>query len=980
MKKLSLRKTAALSVFALTAAALVGCGPKTQEEVKTAPTTRLEAEVVQKTSDGSVSRFLTSKGEGVVTGGTQGVLNITGVPEGATVEVTSTDATAIEKSGNDYVFTAPEVTGETDITITVTVKMNQDGQEYVYSKDCFVKVVPESMFATGYQSYVNDTAEERDVTTAALEGYIMNNGLSPITFVDTGGFQLYNERVHSPSLDEGNYIPGYGFGVTTYGTIDAPLAGEQTEEFKMYYHSQLSASLDEGSFNDLRTNSGNPSYFSDNISMNYFGTYVNEDATGYEYGPGTSRLAAPEAVNPDENGNASTWKIYLRVGGDQADEAKGVTPGFNWRVNSSVPAIAAFDQKPIQLKDYLTPFKVLATQSVNWFRGTEMAGEDNPQQIIKGFAQFFNSTANATDLVSDEEFMNRVGVKIDETDNSLTIEFEQAFSPEFAEYYLNGVFANPMSEEFLRVLGNGNALEGTKLFGVNGTVGGTSVTPQDTRLSVGPYYTYYYESKKTVAFKKNETWPITKDPYGRDIYQIEGFHYNLNSRLDSDPNTTIEMWEQQQTDVSDIPTDYWDKYLTDPRKVSVTGSAYFPIYFANSWSDQTHSFIFPESTWEVKQMLANNNFHKGLIVGIDRNAIADYYHQNPSYGIQEPANRSTPKASVAHNSSDAWKEAVKDSFGSSMDDFSNWRGEAANYFELAIQEELEAGHYALGTGENPTVVELEFVTTDDTDRRYCDSVIFANWEDAFELAVTTHFDEDGTNSWVDEQGRPRIVLDVGAEVVAVSDPALQSKIISQGVQAGNYDGQTVYRVTGNGADTVGNLDKYITSNPGGFTLNYGPITSVASPDLFFDGKYWSFDGLQAAGSTGNFIDEYGTPVSLPLSLEDATKNADGSVSVVCSIPMNQYVKDVQGLALLNLASGGDGSTYTNPGDIATTFDPTTGKVTFTVPSTCIWDGADYTGNADYAGMALIDVQLYVTLSDGTHTVNKMSTYASAIVE
>lgn len=980
--KFSIRKSAVISAAALCAIALAGCD---QTEVvnpgeTTAPTTRLEAEVVQTTDSGSVSRFLTSKGKGVVPGGTEGVLQITGVPKGATVEVTSTDASSITESGDGYVFTAPEVTAETDITITVTVHITQGEQEHTYSKDVKVKVVPDSMFATGYQSYVDQNAEERDETTATLEGYIMDNGLSPITFVDNGGYQLYNSRVHSPFLDEGNYVPGYGFGVTTYGYLDAPLEGEQTEEFKMYYHNQLNASLDEGSFNDLRTNSANPGYFSDNISMYYFNTYVNEAGTGYEYGPGTSRLAAPEAVNPDEHGNASTWKIYLRVGGDVANEATGVTPGFNWRVNSSVPEIAAFDQRPIQLKDYLTPFKVLATQAVKWFRGTEMAGETNPQQIIKGFSEFFNNTANATDLVSDEEFMSRVGVKIDPSDNSLTIEFRDKFSPEFAEYYLNGVFANPMSEDFLKVLGNGNALEGTKLFGVNGTLAdGSSVTPQDTRLSVGPYYTYYYESKKTAAFKKNETWPITKDPYGRDIYQIEGIHYNINTRLDSDPNTTVEMWEQNQTDVSDIPADYWDKYVTDPRRVAVLGSGYFPIYWANTWTDQTHSYLFPESTWEVKQMLSNDNFHKALVVGVDRNSIAEYYHSNASFGIQEPVNKSTPKASTAHNDSQAWKDAVSEAFGTSLDDYSNWRGEAANYFELAIEEELAAGHYALGTGEKPTVVSLDFVSTDDTDRRYCDSVIFANWEDAFNLAVTTHFDEDGSNSWVDSEGRPRITLDVSAEIVSTSDPALQSKIINQGVQAGNYDGQTVYRVTGNGLDTVGNLDKYISSNPGSFTLNYGPITSVASPDLFFDGKYWSFDSLQNAGATGQFIDELGSPIQLTFSITDAVANADGTVSVTATIPTSDLIQDVQGSALINLESGGDGSTYTAAGELSTEYDPATGTIKFTVPATCVWDAVDYTGDESYAGQKVIDVMAYITLSDGVNTMVKDSNYASALI-
>lgn len=969
-RRKSAKMCAVLSVLAVTA--LASCGTTCESS----HFGTLEIDLVTGfNADGSVEQFLTSNGKGVVTPGTTGVLNVTGVEDGQTLSVTS-DGGSISTSGGYYTFTAPSVSSKTDVTITATV---EDG-ENTYKKSTVVTVVPESMFGgNGFNSFTSADYDQRDAITAQLEKYLIENNLSPLTFLNTGTYQLYNSRVHSPFLDENNYIPGYGFGVSTYGWVDAPLSGEATEEFKNYYHGQLSASLDEGSFNELATNSANPSYFSDYISMYYFSSWVNKDGNGYEYGTGLSRKSAPEAIDPDENGASNKWKIYLYVGEGTGGEENGVLEGFNYRVNSSVASIAAFDNTPIKLEDYLTTFKVLATQSVGWYRGSEQAAESNEKQQIKGFADYYNNSKDFTELESDEAFMKKVGVSIDHSDNSITIEFNDKFSPDFAEYYLDGVWCNPMSEEHLKVLGGGNAVKGTAVWAVNGTVDGKSVTPQDTRLSVGPWYTYYYESKKTAAFKKNDTWPIKEDPYGREIYRLEGIHLNINSAMNDDENNVIVMWENNQTDSSDIPTDYWDKYVSDPRRIQIPGSSLFPIYWVNTFNNQSHSYLFPGSDWEVKEILSNNNFFKGLIVGMDRNTMADYYHYNPTYAIQEPVNKSTPKSSTAHNDSTYWKETVEDTFGDSLDDYSEWKANAAEYFEKAIEEELEAGHYTLGTASCPTTITLELVSTDDTTRKYCDSVVFSNWEEAFDLAVSTHYDDEGNTPWMDGDS-PLIKLDVTTEIVSISDPSLQSKILSYGVQAGNYDGQTVYRVTGNGLDTVGNMKKYMSNNQSGFTLNYGPITSVVSPDIYYDGKYWSYDGLYNAANNGGFFDDLGQVASAYEDMEpvSGSLNSSGDLEMVYKFTgLNYYVTDMQPQGLLNQANGGDGSTYV---DITNyTFDKSAGTVTFTYPASCLWSGEDYTGSDDYASYWVYDVQFKYTMSDGTHSVTGTTSYDAGVI-
>ncbi len=903
--------TYTLSALTLLALSLTACGgndnngdeilPDGQLEATPEKTINLAASQVKEASSnlyfspqltvtkGNASHFVSAKSSAVLESGQQANLFAYEVKSGSTFGVTVIDENGKDRTsivGDDGTITAPEV----DENLNLQVYLFALNGDSTVRKALDLTITPAN--GTAVNNYYDNSSlgdAERTKMAAATEKYLINNGLAPITFMDSGGYQLYSKRLHSPFLDSNKYIAGYGFGITDYGSIDAPLEAEKTEAYKMFLHEQVDASMDIGEFNYLKSNSNAVATFYEYISQYYFRTLVNKDSTGYEYTNGLSRKNAPEAINPDANGASDTWKVYLRVGGSTADNNKGVTPGLNYRTAST--KLSQFDNRPIALEDYLTPLKVLATQSINYFRGSEQAAEATPNRQLKGFAEFFESSGDATSLPSNEEFMKKVGVKIDETDNSITFQFNGKITPDYAEYQLNGVWANPFPEEFLKALGNGDVIKGAKTMGASSD----GLTPLDTMLCVGPYYTSAYQSKKTVAFAKNETWPLAKDDHGRDLYQIKGYHLNINTALATDENTTIKMFEQGLTDSSDIPADYWDKYASSPLKKAVPGSGYFPVYFVNTFDKHSHDSMFPGSEWEVKPILSNNNFYKGLVVGVDRNAIANYYHRNPAYGIQEPVNKVSPKSPTAYNDSDAHKEVISETFGTSLDDFTLWKDNAADYFELAIQEELDAGHYTLGTESNPTVIKLELVSLDDATRKYTDGVIFSNWEEAFDLAVKSHINENNETNWV-SNGKPLIKLDVTAKVLSssLSDTQIQTEILNQGVKAGNYDGQTVFRVSGNGLDVFNNFDKYKSDDSSGFTLNFGGDTGVINKDLSYNGKLWSFNSLWGAGNGGVFVDEYGAEkqfivadeskakfagsltekvkVTFPLSIDEAAKN------------------------------------------------------------------------------------------------------------
>jgi len=939
--------------------------------IETKETTRnFSPQLVYSVAEDGTINYASSKSTALLTSGTSVHLFAWGVPEGDKVGVTVLDATGNEVSDfpitNDGTITAPSVNTSTDYQIMVYVYEETESTiKSIAKKAVNLTVVPTSEVASpsSYADYSSLNGDERTKMAAQIEKYMYNNGLAPITAMEYSGYCLYSDRISTPFLDQNLYVPGFGYGILTYGTITKAMEAEATEKWQMYYHDQLDVSYDEGNFNYLNSNSNSVYQFYSYISSGYFSTYVNEDNTSSEYQKGLSRLDAPVAIDPDENGASNKWKVYLRVGGD-ADNDNGVTKGLTYRTASS--KFSSYDGRNIALEDYLTPFKLMATQSIGWYRGTEQAGEDTVNRQIKGFAEYYQNSGEATELPSDEEFCKEVGVSIDKEENSLTIEFNDKITPDYIEYQMDGLWANPICEDFVKELGNGDVIAGAKAMGTNSG----SLTPLDTMLCVGPYYTEYYESKKTVCYKKNETWPLTKDNYNRDLYRIEGIHINLNSALASNSNTYIELFEAGSTDYSNIPSEYWDKYVNSPLRKKVDGDSLNQL-FLNTWDEAFHASRFDNeysNSWEVKPILSNNNFFKALSIGIDRQTMADYFHYSPAYEIQEPINKATPKSEV-YNSTSEHKKAVSEAFNGIFDDddyTSSWKDDSADYFELAIQEELDAGHYTLGTGSNPTEVTIALVSVDKSQavnvwKRV--SYVFESWKEAFELAVKSHTDENGNHNWVDENGNPLIVFNPTTEEVAY-DSSLQANVIDRGVQAGKYDGETVYYISGNAYDVLNNMEKYKSDNSNGFTLNYGLDTSLPSKDIYYDGKYWSFDTLWNASNGGTFVTSEGRSQS---ETTLASAELDPTSKTISFTYLPDYVSNLK--VYLDSYTEETGETY-----IEVSPSTSGGNVTVNVPDEAFIPLELFYGSS-YAGYTYVEIDIEYDLTvNGVTTTKSDATY------
>lgn len=824
--------------------------------------------------DGDDWKYVSSGGKALVTPSYNVFLKAYGVPEGYVLSAEVFDeagnVTTKLKVNSDGSLSIPSVTSLEKYKVMLYARSTEKsivykGDSYydIIRKSVEVDVCPDSALAGGDVYTFNLDAEGKTEAAAALEKYGLEHGLTGLTLSNNGGYQLYNDRISSPLLDADNYLAGYGFGTPLYGKITKPLDAEQTEDFKYFYHNQITPNNEPGLINYLNSSEASVGDLYGYMSSSYFYNPLNEDYTSYEYRGSLARVDEPEPLDMDEDGLATTWKIKVRVGAD-VDDNNGGTVGATYRTAST--KFSKYDHRKIQLEDYLTTFKLLATKSIGWFRGTEQAGEETASRQIKGYAEFYNNSGSLTKLPSDEEFSKQVGVSIDHSDNSITIQFNAGFTQEYAIYNIDSMWSNPMCEDFIKELGGGDVIKGAQLYGTSPS----GMSPLDTALCVGPYYTYYYESKKTVAFKKNEDWFLKEDNYGRKIYQIEGYHLNVNSAIDSDENAYIDAFEAGKIDASNIPDASWDKYLTDPRRKAVQGSNTIKIT-ANTCDKPLYDYYFGEGgvwhdrynsdnavTWEVKPVASNRNFFYGLNLAIDRVAYAEKYHQVPSFDYANPVNKINPVTPELYNSSKMHKEAIKSVYGSATDDLSKTMQYSVAYLEAGLQEELEAGHYKLGTGSSPEVVELELGTIEGF-REDRVALISQNWSEMVKTAVLAHVDEDGGNSWVDADGNPRITFKL--KITGASSDNSLKELVTKGLWCGKWDLQFAYLIEGNAYDTLNGLNILMSNKMGGFELNFGVDTSIPDASIYFDGKYWSFEGLWQATQGGVVLDAEGKAAS-----------------------------------------------------------------------------------------------------------------------
>lgn len=637
--------------------------------------------------------------------------------------------------------------------------------------------------ANGAYNYSAASYEERGKILEQLEKYALDNFLGGIPLYDDSAMILYNERLTIPS---NTYIPNYGFGVGE-GTINSPMEAETVEAFKMYYHTWTTQ--EPVTLNYLNASDSNASDIIANFQSAYYSTKLTSDKKSYEWYCSLAK-EKPIALNANEDGMATKWKVKLHANEE----------GYVYDIETSDPKLAAYKGRKIQLEDYLTPFKAACDNG--WYRAAS-----DLASATSGFVGVADYIAEVNKGEAGNPDWSKVGIQIDESDNSIIFEFNQAKTPFYAMYSLSSFMYAPIPESFFTDIG------GVQNYGKTGDV--------DSVLSTGMYTLSHWETGNNFALRKNPLF------YDKELASFEGYHYKILK----DSNVAFDEFLAGKLDSATIPSTRIKEFMNDSRMRKTLGSTVWKFqvnscdqatweqYFGENGSIYPHK---KENYWEIKPIMNNEKFLNGLYYSVNRQEMADTLGKNPTQAFLSDAYMIDPEKGISFRSSEEGKAVLADKL---PETYGYSTSLAKQLFKAAVDEEVSAGRLTRGTEANPTEIKLtvwyqaEIQTTDEG------LLMKKYWEQTFNDAV------DG--------------------VELVLDYKYTSNFMDcyYAMMHGEYD-LGFGAISGNTLDPISFMETVCSDNRSSFTLSWGKDTSKATNAIQYDGKAWSFDGLLGAANGG----------------------------------------------------------------------------------------------------------------------------------
>ncbi len=689
--------------------------------------------------------------------------------------------------------------------------------------------------ANGMISYSDRDNQERLEMLGVLETYAYRTGTAGLPLFENGVTELFNERV---TLGTENYIPGYGFGTLAEGSITADLDYESNAAWKRYYHT-LNAS-DPGTLNYLNDQGSEVSDFYSYIAASYFTNFMNATKDGYDWVPELA-MEKPVALNDDDgNGTATKWRFQVRTGKE----------GLKYTTGSQLESRQAFNNREVALEDYLTPYKLLLTQSNQLFRGSEMA--NNTTGAIVGVKAFYDGTANGF----NQELWDKVGIKAYEEDGKsyLEIEYTQEMTPFYAMYYCNGSLYMPIPQDFLDLVTVQNYLG----FNLDATE-----TPVDNSLALGSYYLEAYNQDQEIVYKKNPNYVFADTKYN-----IEGVHIRIFPAAAEDSEASFNEFLAGHTDVASIPQTRLDEFRNDPRARKTTGDSVFKLNM-NALNEEGWEQMFGENGtvtqtpaaeyWEVEPALGNSHFRQGLLLSIDRNTFANARGSIASVNYFSTNYLWDPEEGLSYDNSDVHAKVIApltegtDGAGYSLE-------LARDYFRVALTELEADGAYTPGTADAPTEIKLEVAWMYPQHEENYHNEIKAYLETAFnDASVSGGKYKLNVEFWVGNEW---------------------SDVYYNKMMVGQFD-LGFGSVTGNSLNPL-DFMSVLSSNQelsNSFTLNWGTDTNDANAyPIVYDGQRFSFDALYLAANTQAIVNDGDSKDIFAFNYEPIKKNDDGTYS------------------------------------------------------------------------------------------------------
>lgn len=707
----------------------------------------------------------------------------------------------------------------------------------------------------------------------------------------------------------------------TQAATEAPTEPAPTEpplgDYSVYYQTFQSEDLGTANYWDDKGSVAGDlhSYF----AGSFWGTAMNEEKDGYDW---ICELAKekPVAVNPDENGLATIYKFEVKVGEELV-----------YNTMSTIPEYAAYKGRQVELEDYLTPWKELYNQSNGIARGPE--GTTGGSGSIKGITEYYNATAGGFDQAA----WDQVGVKATMEDGKayLTFEFNNPTNSFYAMYYLASGLYCPIPADFLELIGG---LKNYAIFSEDGTL-----TPVDTSLSTSYYVLESWQSGKEIVFRKNYLY----EDGGR--YQIPGVYMMVLPAINTDSEAGLKEFLAGNLDAVSIPSTKLEEYKNDPRATTTLDATTFKLNM-NTCTMEEWEALFgengsitqtpKENYWDVKPIMSNDNFLKGLNYSIDRKGFAEIQGNTPSNNFFGSSYLSDPENGVSYNSTQAHKDAVA-SMMENTDGYGYSLTLAQQYFKAACDELIANGTYAAGDEIHIEICWMDAASID-------------------EMGVyVKKYIEDAFNS-------------CGGDLTIVVDNyacAVWSDVYYAKMMIGQFD-IGFGSVSGNTLNPLNFFEVLRSDNTSGFTLNWGVDTSTVDPSLNYDGRTWSFNSLWQAADQGALVDAEGNLIkSYDVNWLGSTTNADGSMTVqfnVGELNVDAATSKVSDIKIFGYTA----DDYSDYAEESVTFTVENGVATATVTAE---QAAAYTAHANMA----YDVYFEVT-ANGETTNPLVTVYPSDV--
>ncbi len=801
---------------------------------------------------------LSSGGEALVTTGQKDVtVHAFEAPVGSTVTFTVTNSDGSEEEGfsidADGKMTVPQVSKREDFTLTATATKD----DKAIKKSLALTVIPDSLLAQDETlDWTSKSNDELETISGKLEEYLLEHGGLGMPTYKGSGYNKVSSRLRSELTEDKKvtndaYVTGFGLGTFEYLWVAEDSPTETNSSWKRYYHTE----------NGLLYDNVNPYLATGNVTTEYY-RYINaqyyalllNNKKSTEFVPSLARElphpidAEGKELDVHAPGSFNKYKVYLNT-----DKA-GTPVTYNYNGKAGTVA-SKYGGTKATLEDYLTPYLLRFTQWTQATNVSQMMGQANS---IKGLGEYYAATATkpSDGKIDVDQFLDMVGITLNEEEGSITFEFEGSFTTDFAAYYISNDAPVPLS--MIEEMGNGDVAEGLKVFGFRNTATNTGVI--DNVLSTGPYMLEEFSTDNRIVYKKNPNWHVKKDSAGRDVYKLEGYVDTFNSALKDDTSGELSYQEYLagNQDTSGVPSSVRDAEKNKPDTIYIADSGSSNNLAFNTLSQLDWLYLHDEKTGvgsayndpsqysgrfakneypDREPIMSNRNFQKGLVTGLNRQTWIDSTLGSgaPATSYFSTAQKMSPAASESYNDTEAHKAAVKNVFGTDgISPTSNAAG--IRYMRSAIKEELDAGHYVLGTADKPTEVTLDAVH------------YHISWTEAYQpiyTALEQTFAQavKSVAEW-NTGDKPLITLKINAITTEDADSMYMPWC------NGTYGDISCGQITGGTYDVYGLFYLFESRNHAA-NLNLWPsvLTEVPSARIEVDGKYYSFDAAAFAGIT-----------------------------------------------------------------------------------------------------------------------------------